>query len=109
MIGRRYLSKIAAKRFNRIKHTFDRRQGEYLYNGLRCSTKGVSNRFATEQFRVRGECRPYNCEWFGLRGKMKYLLSCITTFIGLHDYDIEQTYHERAQSEWWYRYEKEWD
>ena len=109
IFGRQGLRQIAARRFDKIKGTLPQLRGDYLYGGLRCSTMGVSNRFATEAFRSKKKLEPYHEEWKGIRGWFRYKWACLTTWLGLQDGKIEMTYHERASAEWWYTYEKDWD
>jgi hypothetical protein len=102
--GRPLLNQIARKRFEQIKPTLKRRDGDYLYEG-RTHPANVADRFSGSIFRKFGWKSP----WTGIVGKLRYAWACFSTKFGLQDEKIESTWHERAACEWWYTYEKEWD
>lgn len=103
--GKRLLNSIAERRFKRIRSNLTRKTDEYLYGGSRCCPVNIADRFSGYAFR-KGIWHHY--QWQGLRGNLRYVWACLSTWIGWQDVKIEKIWHERAGAEYYYTYEKDW-
>ncbi len=104
--GRRWLNTVAAWRFKRKSPRWTRESGDYLYGHSRCSARNVADRFVGNAFR-KHLIAPQ--PWHGRFGWLWYAWIVARTAVGCHDAKIKTTWHERARTEYWYRFEKEWD
>lgn len=102
--GRPFLNRVAKARFKRIVTSFTKNEGDYVYSGYRCSPENVADRFAGSVFRKFLGIDPFK----GFIGTIKYIVAVVFTKLGLLDKEIEATWHERASSEYYYMYEKDW-
>ena len=83
------LAQAIKTRFITIRPKLVERKGDYCYDGNRTAPDEVAYRPWTAFVADVGDC------WEAiLRGEK--------------DAEIEEIWHERAQSEHWYRYEKDW-
>lgn len=102
--GRPTLNSIAQARFEKILPTLAELEGDYVYDGSRCSPPNVADRYSGNAFR-----KNFRQPWRGWLGKLHYVWACLSTWLGWQDKKIEATWHERASAEHWYLYEKDWD
>jgi hypothetical protein len=89
---REAIDNAVAERFNAIKHTFTEREGDYIYGGWRCDPERLGWRFRQV---VGGSFSAVVFNPADIRS-------------GKYDKGIEDTWHESASAEHWYRYEKDW-
>lgn len=105
--GQRTLNRIAQNRFMRIRPKLTRESGEHVYDRFRTSAVNVADRFSGNAFRKYLADDSAN-DYSGFFGQIKLAWRCLLTFIGRCDAKLESTWHERAQSDWHYHYEKNW-
>lgn len=89
-----------AERFNAIRHTFRYREGDYLYDGSRCSPGELGWRF--RQTLSLFLHQPGGLQWEPPAALIGEIAA------GQHDKIIEATWHDAASAEHWYRYEKDY-
>lgn len=113
--GHHVLNAVAARRFSKIKPRFQHMMARdpdwgYTYDGSRTTPRNVADRFVGSLRRTMQKRRKnWGNPWKGLRGKVRLTIQSVLIAFGWYDREIEKTWHERANSEYHYRYVKEWD